>query len=155
MRMRRLTTEEGFGLIELMMVVLIIGILISMGLVSMVGSRRRTENRAAETNLRNALIAAKTYLSDNDTYSGFTGTCVAPTRCGQTIEPSLDWTGGNPASVNKISVSQVTSTTVVLTIKAQSGTFYCLKDDSSAAGGQTLGDVDASASTACTGGWPS
>src|SRR2546422_614985 len=118
---RRLRQEEGFGLVELVTVVLIIGILITVALVSMLGSQKRTQNRAAQTNLRSALIAAKSYFSDGDTYSGFTAICVSPARCGQTTEPSLDWTGGSPASVGKISVSQVTSTSVTLTTKAQSG----------------------------------
>jgi type II secretory pathway pseudopilin PulG len=150
----RLRQEEGFGLVELVTVVLIMGILITAALVSMLGSQKRTQNRAAQPNLRSALIAAKTYFSDGDTYLGFFATCAPPARCGQTIEPSLDWTGGSPASVGKISVSQVTSTGVTLTTKAQSGNSYCITDDSAATGGQALGNVDASASVACGGGWP-
>jgi type IV pilus assembly protein PilA len=128
-----------------MVVVLIIGILIAIALPTFLGARKRAEHKAAQTNLRNALTAAKTYFTDNDTYTGFTG------PGGATIEPSLDWTGASPASVGKISVSQVTATTVVLTTKAQDGNFYCLLDTSTA--GQTQGSVDASGATACTGAW--
>ena len=46
--------EAGFTLIELMVVVLLIAILIAIAIPTFLGARSRAQDRAAQSNLRNA-----------------------------------------------------------------------------------------------------
>ena len=61
--------EEGFTLIELMVVVLIIAILIAIAIPTFLGARQRAQDRAAQSDLRNGLTAEKTFYTDGESYS--------------------------------------------------------------------------------------
>src|SRR6476469_509804 len=65
----RRDSEEGFTLIELMVVVLIIAILIAIAIPTFLGARNRAQDRAAQSSLRNALTADNTAYTDNSDYS--------------------------------------------------------------------------------------
>src|SRR5437868_13364716 len=77
--------EQGFTLIELMVVVLIIAILIAIAIPTFLGARQRAQDRASQSDLRNGLTAEKTYYTDNQTYGD------ATTLAGSSIETSLKW----------------------------------------------------------------
>jgi type IV pilus assembly protein PilA len=80
--------EEGFTLIELMVVVLIIAILIAIAIPTFLGAKGRAQDRAVESSLRNGLTAAKTSFTDTSSYTGATAAAL------QAIEPSLTFQAG-------------------------------------------------------------
>jgi type IV pilus assembly protein PilA len=110
-------------------VVLIIGILIAIALPTFLGARTRAQDRAAQSDLRNGIAAAKTYFVDSDVYTGF------DTTKAEAIEPSLVWTAAGTPTVGQTVIQAVAADSVVLTALSGSGTFFCIADKSSAGGG--------------------
>ena len=131
---RRRDDEEGFTLIELMVVVLIIAILIAIAIPTFLGARQRAQDRAAQSNLRNALTAEKTFYTDNQTY----GTDAQMTA--SNIETSLKWGAG----LDVTTTLSVDTLGACIQAKSKSGTTFAIMDVSS---GSTAGTYYAK--TAC------
>ena len=134
--------DEGFTLIELMVVVLIIAILIAIAIPTFLGARARAQDRAAQSNLRNALTAEKTFYTDKQAYSA-TATDLSA------IEPTLSYVASSPASTgNQVGVT-VTSAgdAVCLTASSASGSTFGIKD---IATGATAGTYYYKAAPSCS-----
>jgi type IV pilus assembly protein PilA len=114
--------EAGFTLVELMVVVLVIGILIAIALPTYVGARTRAQNRAAQTELRNAYVAASTYYAANQSYNGFTTITAAQ------AEPSVSWIGAGPPppALGNVSIQFASGDSLLLIEQAKTGTYWCI-----------------------------
>jgi type IV pilus assembly protein PilA len=88
--------EQGFTLIELMVVVLIIAILLAIAIPTFLGARNSANARAAQSNLRNGLTAEQTYYTNNQAFGNTAGV--------STIEPNLQWTDTGPVSASPAQV---------------------------------------------------
>lgn len=83
--------EQGFTLIELMVVVLIIAILLAIAIPTFLGARNSANARATQSNLRNALTAEQTQYTNNQAFDA-----VVADMSG--IESNLDWQTAWPAA---------------------------------------------------------
>jgi prepilin-type N-terminal cleavage/methylation domain-containing protein len=70
MLLKMMKKNEGFTLIELMIVIAIIGILAAIAIPQFSAYRVRSFNAAAKADLRNAATAQEAYFADNQTYAG-------------------------------------------------------------------------------------
>jgi type IV pilus assembly protein PilA len=123
--------EEGFTLVELMSVVLVIAILIAIAIPTFLGARQRADDRAAQSNARSGLTAEDTGYTDTQEF-----TSDAATLRG--IDPGLNFVAdevpGGSGLGNEIAISVstsaggITNDTVVIGVKSKSGTCFYIKN---------------------------
>ena len=160
---KRITaSEDGFTLIELMVVVLIIAILIAIAVPTFLGARQRAQDRASQTDLKNAYTNAKVIYSDNETFSDTNANLRTALVA---AEPSLTFTANAPAATATdtsvyVQVSDTAHQGFLAARRSSSGTWFGLaatsggtvskcKGDGAAANAWAITDT----TTTCTGGW--
>jgi type IV pilus assembly protein PilA len=95
--LRRLRDEEdGFTLVELMVVVMILAILIVMGLPTFLGVKSRFQDRAAQTDLRNSVLSARILFTDTATFTSATSGAAGLV----TIVPNMCYVAGTSATTS-------------------------------------------------------
>jgi len=124
--------EGGFTLIELMVVLLIMAILMAIAIPTFLGVKGGAQNRAAQSDITNALTSAKAVYTNLGTY-GSSGSLVASL---QASEPEMTFT---TAAVNTTSgahwISAATSTDgaiLILGTQANNGTCWFGEDNEEA-----------------------
>jgi prepilin-type N-terminal cleavage/methylation domain-containing protein len=120
--------EEGFTLLELMMVILIIAILIAVMIPMFVGATSRAKDRAMQTSLTTAVTGAKTLYLANADYTTATPAALTTETGGVTfIAGATAPTGQNSVSVFPVSISQL----VVSGLSKSGSCFYILDNETS------------------------
>jgi len=69
---RGVRREDGFTLVELLVVLVVMAILLAVAVGFQVGARERASDATAKANIRSAAPAIEAYRADNGTYVGMT-----------------------------------------------------------------------------------
>lgn len=136
-------SENGFTLVEVMVVVLIIGILLSIGVPTFLGARSRAQDRAAQASLRTAQNTALIIYTDNADFAEANVDNMAK------AEPQVIWLKETTASTdtNDVSIAAPSAGTEFgAAAMSDSGTCFYIHVRSD---GSTL--YGASDTVACTG----
>ena len=133
--LERVNGEEGFTLIELMVVVLIIGILMAIAIPTFLGAQKSAQDRSAQSDLRNLLTSEVSYYTQNQYYAD-------PTDLA-TQDPSYaSKLGGTTPAISVAAPSGETlssagATTVCLSETSQSGTIWGIEEIATGSGAGT------------------
>ena len=154
MRIIRKRRDDGWTLVETLIVVLVIGLLIAIAIPTYLGSRNRANNRAAQANLRDSLVAAKASYSNRATY--VCALAVATGACPQALpqlEPALTYTTAASTTANpRVSIwTAPTALSWAAARMSRSGVCFGIRDVANGAPPTLVGTWYGQSLATCTG----
>jgi type IV pilus assembly protein PilA len=148
---RDLEREDGFTLLELMVVVVIIAVLLAIGIPLLMGAQDRAKDTSAKAKASTALKAQKAIYADNGGY----GDPSLVEEAEPTLEAETLADGAEAEVLGRVYIRDLSADSVTLVSRSGSGECFWAK----AEGGQTLfakGSCDADDIASLTFGskWP-
>jgi type IV pilus assembly protein PilA len=136
--------EDGFTLVELMVVILIIAVLIAIAVPTFIGFKRRADDVAAKDSAVLSVKTARGLTADDGTYTGLTGAALTASN------PDLSHVDGNVPSTGPMEVSQLVVGPNVLYVAVFSKAESCffVRDDLDA--GTTFGRITPAVPADCS-----
>jgi type IV pilus assembly protein PilA len=132
---RGLKRDQGFTLIELMVVVMIIAVLIAIAIPSFLGFRKSAQDRSAQAEIRNVLLAEKAFWLENGDYTATAGDITA-------FEPNANIDAADLTAGVVLSLNATDSDIVCMSRTAESGNTFAVWE--SATSGTYYGATDLS-----------
>jgi type IV pilus assembly protein PilA len=136
--------DEGFTLIELAVVILIIGILLLLAIPSFLGVRKKAQDKAAQSALKVMLTNAKAIYGDAGNYNAADATAMTAAN----TEPGYQLIAGQSTGPKNVSIV-VTNGGANWSAAAWSASSKCFLIQDSDASGTKFGNTSVAAS--CTG----
>jgi len=100
---------EGFTLIELMVVVLVLGVLMAIAIPTFLSTRVSANNSSAESNATNALTNEKAYYSSNGAFEDLTTGNGAGSQALE-LDATLPWSGAVAVTAGQVTAMAGTVT---------------------------------------------